>query len=57
MTASVSRFAYGSPVQAGERQTVRHVIGARRPQNEDTLKMLGSGHRVTRHKGAPSYAF
>jgi hypothetical protein len=57
MTASLSRFAYGSAVQAGERQTVRHVIGARRPQNEDTLKMLGSGHRVTRHKGAPSYAF
>uniref|UniRef100_UPI003F23F46A hypothetical protein n=1 Tax=Rhizobium sp. F40D2 TaxID=3453141 RepID=UPI003F23F46A len=56
MTASLSRFAYSSPVQAGERQTVRHVIGARRPQNEDSLKLLG-GQRATRHNGAPSYAF
>lgn len=57
MTASLSRFAYSSPVQAGERQTVRHVIGSRRPLNEDSLKMLGMGHKATRHKGAPSYAF
>ncbi|WP_064803778.1 MULTISPECIES: hypothetical protein [unclassified Rhizobium] len=57
MTASLSRFAYSSPVQAGERQTVRHVIGARRPQNEDSLKLLGAGQRVTRHQGALSYAF
>ena len=57
MTASLSRSAYSSPVQAGERQTVRHVIGARRPQNEDSLKLLGAGQRATRHKGAPSYAF
>ncbi|MBB2839195.1 UNVERIFIED_ORG: hypothetical protein GGE64_002942 [Rhizobium etli] len=57
MTASLSRFAYSSPVQAGERQTVRHVIGARRPQNEDSLKLLGVGQRVTRHQGATSYAF
>ncbi|WP_167315880.1 hypothetical protein [Rhizobium leguminosarum] len=56
MTASLSRFAYSSPVQAGERQTVRHVIGARRPQNDDSLKLLG-GQRATRHNGAPSYAF
>ncbi|WP_197486816.1 hypothetical protein [Rhizobium bangladeshense] len=57
MTASLSRFAYSSPVQAGERQTVRHVIGGRRPQSEDSLKLLGAGQRVTRHQGAPSYAF
>ncbi|UIJ97507.1 hypothetical protein LZK82_17390 [Rhizobium leguminosarum] len=57
MTASLSRFACSSPVQAGERQTVRHVIGARRPQNEDSLKLLGAGQRATRHKGALSYAF
>jgi hypothetical protein len=57
MTASLSRFAYSSPVQAGERQTVRHVIGARRPQNEDSLKLLGADQRATRHKGALSYAF
>jgi hypothetical protein len=57
MTASLSRFAYSSPVQAGERQTVRHVIGSRRPLNEDSLKMLGTSHKATRHKGAPSYAF
>jgi hypothetical protein len=36
---------------------VRHVIGSRRPLNEDSLKMLATGHKVTRHKGAPSYAF
>jgi hypothetical protein len=36
---------------------VRHVIGARRPQNEDSLKVLAAGQRSTRHKGAPSYAF
>jgi hypothetical protein len=57
MTASLSRFAYSSPVQAGERQTVRHIIGARRPQHEDSLKVLAAGQRSTRHKGAPSYAF
>ncbi len=65
MTASLSRFAYSSPVQAGERQTVRHVIGARRPQNEDSLKLLGAqpaGHapqgrpqlRVLSLKASPS---
>jgi hypothetical protein len=57
MTASLSRSAYSSPVQAGERQTVRHIIGSRRPLNVDTLTMLGSGNTVTRHKGATSYAF
>jgi hypothetical protein len=57
MSASLSRFAYSSPVQAGERQTVHHVIGARRPLNGDSLKMLGTGHKVTHHKGVPSYAF
>jgi hypothetical protein len=57
MTASLSRFAYSSPVQAGERQTVHHVIGARRPLNGDSLKMLGTGHKVTHHKGVPSYGF
>ncbi|MBB3309024.1 hypothetical protein FHT78_000753 [Rhizobium sp. BK196] len=57
MTASLSRFAYSSPVQAGERQTVRHIIGARRPQHEDSLKMLAAGQRSTRHRGASSYAF
>jgi hypothetical protein len=57
MTASISRFAYSSPVQAGERQTVRHVLGSRRPLNEDSLKVLAAGHKVTRHKGAQSYAF
>jgi hypothetical protein len=57
MTASLSRSAYSSPVQAGERQTVHHVFGARRPPNEDALKMLGMGHKITRTKGAPSYAF
>ena len=57
MTAPLSRFAYSSPVQAGERQTVRHIIGSRRPLNEDTLKMLGAGQKVTRHQVATSYAF
>lgn len=57
MTASISRFAYSSPVQAGERQTVRHVIGSRRPVSEDSLTMLGAGQRMTRRTGAPSYAF
>ncbi|NLS04712.1 hypothetical protein HGP14_15250 [Rhizobium sp. P32RR-XVIII] len=57
MTASLSRFAYSSPVQAGERQTVHHVIGARRPLNEDSLRTFGMGHKITRPKGAPSYAF
>ncbi|MDM9620984.1 MULTISPECIES: hypothetical protein [unclassified Rhizobium] len=57
MTASLSRFAYSSPVQAGERQTVRHIIGSHRPQNEGTLTMLGARHQVTRHQGATSYAF
>jgi len=57
MTASLSRFAYSSPVQAGERQTVHHVIGARRPLNEDSLRTFGMGHKITRPKGTPSYAF
>ena len=57
MTASLSRFAYSSPVQAGERQTVRHVLGSLRPLNGDTLTMRGAGHKVTRHLGATSYAF
>jgi hypothetical protein len=57
MTASLSRFAYSSPVQAGERQTVRHIIGSRRPVNVDTLTMLGAGNTVSRHKGAIGYAF
>jgi hypothetical protein len=57
MTASLSRSAYSSPVQAGERQTVRHVLGSLRPLNGDTLTMRGAGHKVTRHQGATSYAF
>ncbi|MDM9628616.1 hypothetical protein QTL95_22230 [Rhizobium sp. S152] len=57
MTASLSRSAYSSPVQAGERQTVRHIIGSRRPQNEGALAMLGSSHKATRYNGANSYAF
>ncbi|WP_200959470.1 hypothetical protein [Rhizobium sp. Root1203] len=57
MTASLSRSAYSSPVQAGERQTVRHVLGSLRPLNGDTLSMRGAVHKVTRHQGAISYAF
>lgn len=57
MTAPLSRFAYSSPVQAGERQTVRHIIGSRRPLNEDTLNLLGAGQKVTRRQVATSYAF
>ncbi|WP_200950860.1 hypothetical protein [Rhizobium sp. Root1220] len=57
MTASLSRFAYSSPVQAGERQTVRHVLGSLRPLNGDTLKLIGTGHKVTRHQGATNYVF
>ncbi|EPE97673.1 hypothetical protein [Rhizobium grahamii] len=57
MTAPLSRFAYSSPVQAGERQTVRHIIGSRRPLHADTLNLLGAGQKVTRHQVATSYAF
>ncbi|MBO9124733.1 MULTISPECIES: hypothetical protein [unclassified Rhizobium] len=49
MTASLSRSAYSSPVQAGERQTVRHIIGARRPLNEGPRTILAGAAR--------SYAF
>lgn len=57
MTASLSRFAYSSPALAGERRTVHHVIGSRRPLAEDGLKMLGAGSKDIRHKGATSYPF
>lgn len=56
MTASLSRFAYKSPMQAGERRTVRHVIGSR-ALAEDSVRMLGATGKEIRRNGANSYAF
>jgi hypothetical protein len=52
-----SRFAYSSPAQAGERRTVRHVIGALRHIEAETSRLLGASHSDIRHKGVNSYAF
>jgi hypothetical protein len=56
MKMANSRFAYSSPAQAGERRTVRHVIGALRHLEAETSRMIG-GRNDIRHKGANSYAF
>lgn len=52
-----SRFAYSSPVQAGERRTVRHVIGALRHIETETSRMMGTSRNDIRRNGATSYAF
>jgi hypothetical protein len=52
-----SRFAYSSPAQAGERRTVRHVIGALRHFEAETSRLLGASRGDIRHKGVNSYAF
>jgi hypothetical protein len=51
------RFAYSSPLPAGERRTVRHVIGALRQIEAETSKMVGASHGDIRRNGANSYAF
>jgi hypothetical protein len=51
------RFAYSSPLLAGERRTVRHVIGALRQIEAETSKMVGASHGDIRRNGANSYAF
>jgi hypothetical protein len=57
MKMANSRFAYSSPSQAGERRTVRHVIGALRQIEAETSKMVGASHGDVRRNGANSYAF
>jgi hypothetical protein len=57
MKMANSRFAYSSPSQAGERRTVRHVIGALRQIEAETSKMVGASHGDVRRNGAKSYAF
>jgi hypothetical protein len=51
------RFAYSSPAQAGERRTVRHVIGALRHIEAETSRMIVGSHKDVRRNGANSYAF
>ena len=57
MKMANSRFAYSSPLQAGERRTVRHVIGALRQIEAETSKMVGASHGDVHRNGANSYAF
>ncbi len=35
------RFAYSSPMQAGERRTVRHVLGALRVSDSEASRIIG----------------
>jgi hypothetical protein len=57
MKMAPSRFAYSSPAQAGERKTVRHVIGALRHIEAETSRLIGASRGDIRRKGANSYAF
>jgi hypothetical protein len=57
MKMTNSRFAYSSPLQAGERRTVHHVIGALRNTGAAAPSMIGVGRDDIRHKGAMSYTF
>ncbi|MET0747530.1 MAG: hypothetical protein ABWY49_05020 [Rhizobium sp.] len=50
------RFAYSSPMQAGERRTVRHVIGALRTSETDASRIIGLSRGDVRHTNT-SYAF
>jgi hypothetical protein len=49
------RFAYSSPLQAGERHTVRHTIGTHR--NGGASASGGIGRGDIRHKATTNYAF
>jgi hypothetical protein len=50
------RFAYSSPMQAGERRTVRHVIGALRVVETETSRIIGISRGDVRHANT-SHAF
>ncbi|MBO9098864.1 MULTISPECIES: hypothetical protein [Rhizobium] len=50
------RFAYSSPMQAGERRTVRHVIGALRVADSEASRIIGVSRGDVRNTNT-SYAF
>ena len=50
------RFAYSSPMQAGERRTVRHVIGALRSVETEASRIIGVSRGDVRNINT-SYAF
>lgn len=51
------RFAYSSPMQAGERRTVRHVIGALRTTDTEASRIIGISRGDVRHTNNLAYAF
>ena len=51
------RFAYSSPLQAGERRTVRHVIGALRVTETGASRIIGVSRGDVRHSNSAICAF
>lgn len=51
------RFAYTSPLQAGERRTVRHVLGALRVADTEASRIIGVSRGDVRHSNNAICAF